>query len=292
MMNRVINFHKVSDSDWFEKVVVFLKSRYNMISADDIINYYYHDAHLRNACLITVDDGDKTSYEVIYPILKRYQVPAIFFISPEKMLRNGKHRNFWFQEARNCKDGKSLMEKIHQGDYPIDEIWEIIDNYKSEHRVGELSDQNMTLEQVLKIDKEDLVTIGAHTLDHPFLAREDDERSKREIEESVIQLGSHLGHPVLTFAYPNGTPLADYGERETNIVRQSSLKVAFCTKPQGFSHKNSPYEIPRFGLTCGSIPFIKAKLLLGSHYLIIKSFIILFCNILKIRNHEHTDHHA
>lgn len=279
-MNRVINFHEVSNSDWFEKVIIYLKSQYKMISANDIINYYYHGAHLKNVCLITVDDGDKTSYDVIYPILKKHQVPAIFFISPEKMLRNGKHCNFWFQEALNCDNGNSLMEKIHQGNYSIDEIWEIIDNSKGGH-FREQADLNMTLGQVKWIDDEGLVTIGAHTLDHPFLARESDERSKYEIEESILLLEKELGHPISAFAYPNGTPLSDYGEREISIVQQSSVVIAFSTKPRGFSYKNNPYEIPRFGLSCGSIPFIRLKLLLGSHYLKFKNVIIFFCNILK-----------
>lgn len=278
-MNRVINFHKVSNSDWFEKVIVFLKDKYNMISAADIIGYYYNDVHMENACLITVDDGDMSSYKIIYPILRKHQIPAIFFISPEKMLRNGTHRNFWFQEARNCNDGKKLMDEIHQRNYPVDKIWEIIDAYKAEHHAEEMPDQNMTLEQVIQIDREGLVSIGAHTLDHPFLAREDDERSKYEIEESILLLEKKLGHPILAFAYPNGTPLSDYGEREVNIVKQSSVKIAFSTVPQGFSHDDSPYEIPRFGLSHGSLPFVKAKLLLGNRYLTVKKTINYFIHI-------------
>lgn len=277
MMNRVINFHKVSDSDWFEKVIAFLKNHYTMISAQDIINHYYKGARLNNACLVTVDDGDRTSYEVIYPILKKHQVPAVFFVSPEKTLRNGRHLNFWFQEARHSRNGGCLMEEIHGGSYTIDGMWEMIEADWKEQAATPLQPQNMSLEQVLEIDRGGLVTIGAHTMDHPFLARESSVRSEYEIKESISQLEQILGHPILAFAYPNGRPVEDFGNREMEVLRHTTCLVAFSTQPKAFSLKNSPYAIPRFGLTCGSVPFIRAKLLLGSHYIKIKKTI----NILK-----------
>lgn len=269
-MNRIINFHDVKDQNWFEQTLLILKRKYKMIAIQDVIDYYYNGKKLSNTCLITVDDGAISSYSVIYPILRKHHVPAVFFVSPEKMVQNGKHRNFWFQEARHCSDSNALMEKIHSGNYPIDDIWEMIDSYQQEHHVEILPDQNMTLKEIREIDSEGLVAIGAHTLDHPFLARETDIRSKYEIEESVKELENLLGHPILSFAYPNGTPIADFGKREIDSVSRTTCKVAFSTEPKAFSHKNSPYVIPRFGLSHGSLTFIKLKLMLGSHYKTIK----------------------
>lgn len=77
-MNKVINFHVVEDPIWFEKIIVYLKSRYRMVTAKSIYDYYHNHAMLKNACLITVDDGHISSYRVIYPILKKHKVPAIF----------------------------------------------------------------------------------------------------------------------------------------------------------------------------------------------------------------------
>lgn len=269
-MNRVINFHDVKDQSWFEQTLLFLKRKYQMISVQDVINYYYNGMKLSNTCLVTVDDGAMTSYSVIYPILKKHHVPAIFFISPEKMMQKGEHRNFWFQEARYCDDGNALMEKIHSGNYPIDDIWEIIDSYQQEHHIGILPNQNMTLKEVREIDSEGLVAIGAHTMDHPFLARESDSKSKYEIEESVKELENLLGHQILSFAYPNGTPAKDFGKREIDTVSRTTCKVAFSTEAKKFSRKDNVYSIPRFGLSTGSPLFIHIKLMLGSHYATVK----------------------
>lgn len=267
MTRKVVNFHKVTNAEWFESVVRFLKSTYTMIGADQLLGYYYHRKEIPcRSCLITVDDGDASSYYTIYPILKKYQIPAIFFVSPEKMMRSGNHVNYWFQEARNCDDSKELMRIIHNGSFSIDQIWEMVESYKSSLHVQDLPCQNMTLEQVMEIDKDGLVTIGAHTMEHPFLARESDERSDYEIKASVSQLEKLLGHPILTFAYPNGRPILDFGEREMTTLKQTSCRLAFSTQANDFSLSDSPYAIPRYGLTLGSILFVMMKLSLGSHY--------------------------
>ena len=277
-MGRIINFHKVKDIKWFENVICLLKSKYTIINENQLIGYYYNKKPLpRKSCMITVDDGDMTSYTIIYPILKKHHVPAIFFVSPEKMVQSGKHRNFWFQEARHCDDSNALMEKIHSGNYPIDDIWGMIDSYQQEHNTEILHDQNMTLKEVREIDSEGLVAIGAHTMDHPFLARETDDRSKYEIEESIKELENLLGHPVLSFAYPNGTPTKDFGKREMETVSRTTCKVAFSTEAKNFSRKDNVYSIPRFGLSTGSPLFIHIKLMLGSHYATVKKLL----NILK-----------
>lgn len=72
----------------------------------------------------------------------------------------------------------------------------------------------MTAEQIRQIDREGLVDIGAHTLTHPILANETDLRAEEEICSSITRLEAMLGHPVLTFAYPNGVPGVNFGARE------------------------------------------------------------------------------
>ena len=61
-MCKIINFHDTKDSSWFEKTMVILKSKYNMISVKDLEKYYTKGQSLNNSCHITVDDGAKTFY--------------------------------------------------------------------------------------------------------------------------------------------------------------------------------------------------------------------------------------
>ncbi len=273
-MNRVINFHEVHDTVWFETVILWLKKKYNMISAKDIYAYFYYGKKLKNACLITVDDGHKTSYSTIYPILKKHNVPAIFFVSPF-IAQNNNTSLFWFQAVRQIQN-TNLFSEIHNNDITIDAIWKKINKKLILNNAQLRYEENMTVEQITEIDKEGLVTIGAHTLTHPFLARETDERSQLEIVNSVSELEKLLGHSVQFFAYPNGTPNVDWGKREIESLKKTDVKISFSTKANNFSHKNNPYAIPRFGLTLGSLRFIKFKLALGSLYPKIKTFISLF----------------
>lgn len=286
-MNKVINFHELTDSIWFEKVVVYLKSRYTMITPQELSEYYYNRAPLKNACLLTVDDGHSTSYDVIYPILKKHNVPAIFFVSPQ-ITKREREVNFWFQEIREYD--KSVLTKLFSDLYGIatpkteecvetmkkmsvDVIWKMIFAYMEQFGLDAKTPQNMTVEQVRKIDKESLVTIGAHTLTHPILANETDERSMKEIQESVVQLEDLLQHPVITFAYPNGRPAIDFGEREMQFLENTSVKLAFSTQPHNFSRQDNALAIPRYGLSCGYMNIVKLKLMLGKYYPLIKNIL-------------------
>src|SRR5690349_14391327 len=94
-MNRIVNFHVVSDITWFEKLVVFLKNNYQMVSIDVVHDYMLGNTKCNNICHITVDDGDISFYKNIFPVLKKHNIPATLFVSPKICSET---KNFWFQE--------------------------------------------------------------------------------------------------------------------------------------------------------------------------------------------------
>lgn len=264
-MIRVINFHDVRDMVWFEKVVLILKKKYNIIRTKDLVDYYVNNKRLSNSCLLTVDDGDKTFYDVIYPILKKYNVPAVIFVSPEAA---SKHKNFWFQEARGLGLNSEAMKKEN-----LDTMWRKIDEAKTNKKAGDKEPQNMTINQLLEIDKDGLVEIGAHTMMHPILANETDIRSKSEIVDSINGLEAILNHPIYSFAYPNGQPNIDFGEREIEVLKNTTCKIAFSTKSRNIHKTDNIYSVPRFGLSYGSTLFIYIKLFMGKYWNIVKRII-------------------
>lgn len=279
-MSKVINFHDVNDAAWFESVVVYLKSRYTMVKSKALIDYYYKGKPLKNACLITVDDGALSSYEVIYPVLKKHNVPAIFFVSPLAAERTEKY-NFWFQEMDNYDEEKlkNIFDRLLPETYNnnldvwdnlktlnIDTLWQIIDTYQHDYSVATKPPQNMTVDQILQIDREGLVEIGAHTMWHPLLSRESAERSEYEIKESIKGLERVLEHKIATFAYPNGRKDIDFTEREYNILKNTDIKLAFSTQARDMNKTDNRMAVPRYGLTCGSLKFIAIKLTLGKYY--------------------------
>jgi peptidoglycan/xylan/chitin deacetylase (PgdA/CDA1 family) len=284
-MYKVINFHDIRSVNWFEQTLNILKNKFNLVDIKEIESFYYNEKILKNSCHLTIDDGDKTFYDIIYPVLKKMNIPATLFVSPKICADLS---NFWFQEIRVMDPDK--MKKIISEDYKIDltilqpysifvifknlkisQIWALIGKYKSLHNIVPMENQNMSVEQLKEIDRYGLVTIGAHTMNHPILANESDETSEQEIVDSIRGLENILAHEVNYFAYPNGTPNLDFSLREIEILKNNNCNLAFSVEKKDFKLTDSPFSIPRYGLTTGSKYFIKAKILLGKNWDLIKN---------------------
>jgi peptidoglycan/xylan/chitin deacetylase (PgdA/CDA1 family) len=285
-MGKIIVFHDVRNIVWFEKVIIVLKNKYNIIDVDRLVSYYDDRKYLKNVCHITVDDGDNSFYDTIYPVLKKYSIPASIYVSPI-ICREGK--NFWFQEISGFNEAEvkkiiSKNTKIHYNvlspysilmilkNLKVDEIWDVIEIYKKQFNVESKEVQNMNVEQLLEIDRDGLVAIGAHTINHPILANENGDKSKKEIIDSLKGLKEILGKEIKYFAFPNGIPKIDFTEREMNILKNNHCRISFSTEPKDFTSNDNLLSIPRYGISYGSEYFVRAKLLLGKYWDKLKYF--------------------
>ena len=133
----------------------------------------------------------------------------------------------------------------------------------------------MNIEQLKEVEASGLVTVGAHTLNHPVLKNEDDESSAYEITESIKRLEVLLGHPVKYFAYPNGRPGIDFGEREMNYLRENKVSIAFSTEFDHLVAENNLLSIPRMGFAAMGLnpsnPLIVLRMNLGKRWFDVKS---------------------
>lgn len=285
----VLNFHNEEDGIIFEQVIVALKTRYQLVSIEQLEELLLSKKKLNNICHISFDDGEKSFYRVVFPILQKHRVPVSLFLSPEIIAEN---KNFWFQEIRGydtsvlkdiiakklgiplvkinmfaCKDiFKSLTYK---------QINEIIAAYQSATGCEVKESYNISLNELRTVVASGLVTIGAHTIDHPILQNETDIDSFNEITASIEKLGDLLGHPVKYFAYPNGRPGIDFGEREMQYLQEKGISMAFSTGGYYLSSNNNRLSVPRMGFPrmglSPSNPFIYFRLSLGSKWIDIKS---------------------
>lgn len=285
--NTIINFHVIKNMEWMEKIIKMLSRNFQIISIEDLENYYYGKKEGKNYCHITIDDGDTSVYSHLFPLLKKYKVPVSIFVSPEAVITG---KNFWFQEIKGY-DAIKLLEYYNQfknTDFqflsikqvnalikscPIEEIHEIIYNFKKTYQIPDKERRCLTVKQLKELYASDLVGIGAHTLHHPILKNEKDDVVRIEISESINQLSDILKEEVRYFAYPNGVPEFDFGNREINILKENNIKLAFSTESKNFSKKDNPLSIPRRGVTKGSPIFVYTKLLLGNSWETIKKLI-------------------
>ena len=125
---RVITFHEISNINKFEEKIIFLKKNYSILPINELLN-----KRNDNSIAITFDDGYMEWSSEVYDLLDKYQVPALFFINSGLLY---------------------LTEDKQRKDYLK----------KNLNRVKEL--ELLNIEGLKKISKNNLFTIGGHTINH------------------------------------------------------------------------------------------------------------------------------
>ncbi len=115
--------------------------------------------------ILTVDDGYKDNYELLLPLLKKYNFKAVIYVV------TGESFNRWDVEVPENPD-KSV---------PL-----------------------MSTEQLKALHDSGCVEIGGHTLTHPRLSTLSDQEQKEQIEINKQQLEELLQSKLCSFAYPYG----------------------------------------------------------------------------------------
>lgn len=98
----------------------------------------------------------------------------------------------------------------------------------------------MSREQVRQA-REQGITIGAHTVNHPQLTRESRQIALEEIRGSKSVLESLTTQPVTHFAYPNG----DHNDNVVQLVKEAGYTTASTTLPGWNLPGEDPYRLKR-----------------------------------------------
>ncbi|HKQ25279.1 MAG TPA: polysaccharide deacetylase family protein [Burkholderiales bacterium] len=221
---------------------------------------------LRAAC-VTFDDGYADNVSSALPILRRHGVPATFFLATA-FIDGGRMWNDTVIETVRRASGNTLDARpvgldtlqIATPDLRrrvIDKLLAALKYLPMEERqqrVDELSAATaselpsglmMTTEGVRHLHRSGM-EIGAHTVNHPILAKLDSERAGNEIRDSKVRLEAITGASVRMFAYPNGMPALDYCREHVDMVKELGFEAAVCTA-RGVAHAASdPFQLPRF----------------------------------------------
>ncbi|KMQ52934.1 Polysaccharide deacetylase [Chitinispirillum alkaliphilum] len=285
--NTIINFHAIYDRAWMENVLQLLNNTYKMVHIGDLKEYYYSEKDLDKTCHITFDDGDVSFYRIVFPLLKKYNIPASIFVSP---MATVERKNFWFQEISDY-DANIMQKIISERGYfnktvstmynltallkslKIEEIWDTIYEYQRITNTPAKPCVNMDKTQLLDLSRSNLVEIGAHTLNHPILKNETDRVSEYEIRESIEYLSHIIDRRIEYFAYPNGISELDFGEREMITLKKCGIKLAFSAVNSPFSKSDMILSIPRSHFFKGCSAYLKTKLILGNKWDLVKRII-------------------
>jgi len=235
----------------FEEQVSYLARNYSVLTFSRLERLWQSANLPENALIITFDDGYLDNYEVAFPILRRYRVPATFFLTTDYI---GKRELFWWdrvylwvtqtpKESLHLKVGSEFVAyKLGSAEVRRGVVRELLGLMKqvsdserqgllkqlaAECRVARCDTWNyqatMTWEQVQEMFRAGM-EFGAHTATHPILTKvEDVERLRLEIRESKRQIEAHIGRKVNCFCYPVGLR-----EAMDQRVREVLKEEGFC----------------------------------------------------------------
>jgi peptidoglycan/xylan/chitin deacetylase (PgdA/CDA1 family) len=217
------------------------------------------------AVALTFDDGYRDNYEVAFPLLKRYGVPASFFVCPGLI---DSHQGFWWDEIYGLVERTRATELdveklIRDLGLPPDRQDEALPLLTGQQKVSageslvtqgkQMSPQMLTifLERLnealgvpgdsslrkqtlmnwdeIKEMHQDGMEIGSHTMTHPMLTQVSELVMRTELSDARVRLSEVLGAAPEGFVYPSGA----FSATARNIVKEAGHIYA-CTSQSGF----------------------------------------------------------
>lgn len=227
------------------------------------------------AVVITFDDGYLDNLEIALPILDELQVPATIFVSTGTMDQS---TELWWDELENLLlVGEHIPDCFRLEDDEFGYMWKtstweyrencyrsihhliknFIDPGKREEWMGQLwrwrglkrtaRKENLTVseEECRRLARSELISIGAHTVNHPSLAVLSRAEQEREIKDSINRLSDILGERVILFSYPFGSYGANYNKDSMEICQECGIIKAASTDSLLWNSKINSYQIPR-----------------------------------------------
>ena len=265
---RIIMLHGVGDDNYsasdFEEMLAYLTKNFSVISLEQFVSRLEQKSAFEAEVALTFDDGLRNNLTVAYPLLKRYNAPATFFICPGLVTDQ---LWLWNHEARARLKTLSKIQLAHfvstvettvnpeceaiiawmktlpsrQRQEVQQTIRQITENFAPRPEQRQKYDL-MSWDELRLLDPK-LVTIGSHTVNHPILSTLRSEELDFEVSQSRAQLESRLSRKVEFFCYPNGAQNAVVAAQVRKCYR-----AAVTTEPAMVTPDTDPIRIPRIGV--------------------------------------------
>ncbi|MEO1436497.1 MAG: polysaccharide deacetylase family protein [Bacteroidota bacterium] len=221
----------------FEEQAALLKQHGEVITFDQYMDGY--QAKGKMTICLTFDDGYLNNFTELLPILEKYELPAVFYITgiiespysmlwpdmvdlyrhygPETLEFNGNI----YRKGKNQyqRSGGSLKHDLNQEGWATKEALYA----QLEASVKENIQENdwyfwkqCNKEQLKALAEHPLITIGSHTQHHNCLGLIDLDAAFQEMKQSREWLEALTGKPVRSLAYPHGSytrAVVDAGEQ-------------------------------------------------------------------------------
>jgi len=251
----------------FDRQMSYISRWFNVVSLQDVTNWILKNKPLpRYAALITFDDGYLDNYTNAFPVLKKYNFPAVIYLTSGHIESN---RPFYWDLVAYCfahtkKDSILFPDGIERswdsidGKNQISKQWiesmKILEENQKQNWISRIPEQlnvvipdnyfknlMMNWDQVREMSAAN-IDFGAHTVTHPILTRISPEQVRTEISDSKKRIEQELNKPVISLAYPNGMK-ADFNDTVINLAKETGFTTAF-TLLNGPTTLNEVKEMP------------------------------------------------
>lgn len=223
----------------FEEQIKYIKENYKVIRFDDDWSMVREPS-----VVITFDDGYRDNYLNAFPVLKKYDVPATFFVSTGNIDKNV---GFWWDRLSRISDiditmNHSMLRKMSSCDRDVQ--LEILENANGRTSYSDYEEDKigytMSESELKSLASSELVEIGVHTVSHTSLSSVSSDIQRMEIKKSKERLEGLLGKTMKFFSYPYG----DYNGDTIGILKEFGFEKA-ATVSGGLAGSGDLMRIPR-----------------------------------------------
>jgi peptidoglycan/xylan/chitin deacetylase (PgdA/CDA1 family) len=253
----------------FDEQMRELREHHRCIALTQAVEELRSSADAPPSVTVTFDDGYLDNLRIALPILEKYEIPATIYITTGLVDRTA---ILWWEELELVLKHANFLDFWWAGrewHFPLRTVaskwaafWQLAELFKPAPTdvQAELMEalrwpdspsycyekQILSWDEVRELDRHPLITVAAHTVNHPQLRDLHEAAAAREMRISRQRLEQELGHPVPYFAYPYGGAV-EAGPREFRLCRAEGFDFAVTTRSGHWqaAHRDHLFALPR-----------------------------------------------
>ncbi len=270
-------------SEAFEKHLQEIKDNFTVINTFQLAEMIAKNIKLtKRYAIITFDDGYVDNYLAALPLLKKYQLTAVFYLVTDFI--NSKNIPWWDEIAYLLRHSLGQNYRFLATDKVYTLAPKTIDQVIQKVMLDAKQSQSHTIEQVLadvrsklpqakqqlQQEKQALfmnwqqvkalqangMEIGSHTVSHKILAQLSEQEQAFEIEESKKILESKLNIKINSIAYPVGRSYC-YNQLSLCYAKNSGYQIGFNNEAGHHQEIQNAFDLNRYCVTDDNFNYLK-----------------------------------
>jgi peptidoglycan/xylan/chitin deacetylase (PgdA/CDA1 family) len=270
----------------FERQMRYLAAHFNVLSLADSISLMKRGrSPAKPPAVITFDDGYRDNWEAASPVLKKYSLPAVFFVATGSM---GNREPMWtakveFLFARApvrslvleslpspenfdlrepgrrqyvCHWVKNEMKKV-----PEEKRRLILEELERKCGItapaGEWTGPEMLAwDEVREMARDPLFEIGSHTVSHRMLANLSPDEIRSELADSKKAIEAETGRPSRFLSFPGNSQDA----RVRRLAQEAGYEAACAVDQELCPFDADLFQLKRVHIEDGGLEHFRAQI--------------------------------